>query len=103
MQALYGSQSSAHDRYCGFRYIPSDPSDPGEIVYFFFPMFLFKDPQIRATAKVVLSDWFGLPDPDLHNAGNDGAELEGVDLDSNKPASDRIQAKPVHGERRRAR
>ena len=27
-------------------------------------MFPFKDDQIRSTAKVVLSDWFGLPDPD---------------------------------------
>jgi hypothetical protein len=58
------SGSKAHDKYCGFRYIPTDPGDQGEIVYFFFPMFPFDDSQIRATAKVVLSDWFGLPDPD---------------------------------------
>jgi len=57
-------KSDAHNKYCGFRYIPSKPTDPGEIVYFFFPMFPFRDSEIRATAKVVLSDWFGLPDPD---------------------------------------
>jgi hypothetical protein len=58
------SRSKAHGMYCGFRYIPTGPTDHGEIVYFFFPMFPFKDDQIRATAKVVLSDWFALPDPD---------------------------------------
>jgi len=92
--------SGAHNKYCGFRYIPSRPTDPAEIVYFFFPMFPFDDLQIRATAKVVLSDWFGLPDPDAPSAGIDGAGLNGADLDSSKPASDRIQAKPVVGTRR---
>jgi hypothetical protein len=57
-------RSKAHGKYCGFRYMPAGPSDHAEIVYFFFPMFPFKDDQIRATAKVVLSDWFALPDPD---------------------------------------
>lgn len=60
----YSVESRAHNKYCGFRYIPDSPDDPGEIVYFFFPMFPFRDAQIRATAKVVLSNWFGLPDPD---------------------------------------
>jgi hypothetical protein len=58
------NRSKAHNMYCGFRYIPAGLSDHGEFVYFFFPMFPFKDDQIRATAKVVLSDWFALPDPD---------------------------------------
>jgi hypothetical protein len=58
-----------HDKYCGFRYIPSSTSDPAEIVYFFFPMFPFDLTQIRGTAKVVLSDWFGLPDPDVPSSG----------------------------------
>jgi hypothetical protein len=57
--------SHLNNLYCGFRYIPSELSDPSEIVYFFFPMFPFDDSDIRATAKVVLSDWFGLPDPDV--------------------------------------
>ncbi len=57
-------RSDANNKYCGFRYIPSKTTDPAEIVYFFFPMFPFEDSQTRATAKVVLSDWFGLPDPD---------------------------------------
>jgi hypothetical protein len=83
MHAHYGNASRAHDKYCGFRYIPEGPSDPGEIVYFFFPMFLFKDSQIRETAKVVLSDWFGLPDPDasemgVYDAGRRGAEEESL-------------------------
>jgi hypothetical protein len=63
--------SDAHNKYCGFRYIPTKPTDPGEIVYFFFPMFSFNDNHIRATAKVILSDWFGLPDPDLNGGGAD--------------------------------
>ncbi len=58
------TNSYAHDKYCGFRYIPSKDTDPAEMVYFFFPMFPFNDPEIRETAKVVLTDWFGLPDPD---------------------------------------
>jgi hypothetical protein len=62
--------SGAHNKYCGFRYIPEKPQDPAEIVYFFFPMFPFNDSHIRATAKVVLSDWFGLPDPDAPNPGD---------------------------------
>jgi hypothetical protein len=69
---LYRTSSNAgsdsNNRYCGFRYIPERPQDPGEIVYFLFPMFPFKDDQIRSTAKVVLSDWFGLPDPDAPEA-----------------------------------
>jgi hypothetical protein len=56
-------KSKGHRLYCGFRYVPTGPTDHGEIVYFFFQMFPFKDDQIRATAKVVLSDWFGLPYP----------------------------------------
>ena len=56
--------SKAHKRYCGFRYIPEGPSDHGEIVYFFFQMYAIADDDARAVAKVVLSDWFGLPDPD---------------------------------------
>jgi hypothetical protein len=70
--------SDAHNRYCGFRYIPSEPTDPAEIVYFFFPMISFQDQQIRNTAKVVLSDWFGLPDPDVPSPGADGAGLGGA-------------------------
>ncbi len=58
------ADSFTNEKYCGFRYIPSEPADPGEIVYFFFPMFPVKDAQIRSIAKVVLSDWFGLPDPE---------------------------------------
>lgn len=58
------SGSKAHGKYCGFRYIPRGTFDHGEIVYFFFPMFPMYDDQARATAKVVLTDWFGLPDPD---------------------------------------
>jgi hypothetical protein len=100
MHAYYGSMSGAHNKYCGFRYVPSDPTDPGEIVYFFFPMFIFKDPQIRATAKVVLSDWFGLPDPDLQGSDIDGVGLNGADLGGNRPTSGPIQAKPVLGTRR---
>jgi hypothetical protein len=65
-------ESPYQNKYCGFRYIPSDPTGPGEIVYFFFPMFIFDDPGIRATAKVVLSDWFGLPDPDVSGGGLSG-------------------------------
>jgi hypothetical protein len=72
------AQSRAYNKYCGFRYIPSEPTDPGEIVYFFFPMFIFNDPQIRDTAKVVLSDWFGLPDPDAPGAGVAGTGLGGA-------------------------
>lgn len=64
VRTMYSS-SGADNKYCGFRYVPPGADDPGEIVYFFFPMFLFNDNHIRATAKVVLSDWFGLPDPDL--------------------------------------
>jgi hypothetical protein len=69
--------SNAHNKYCGFRYVPSDPSDPGEIVYFMFPMFLFRDSQIRATAKVVLSNWFGLPDPGASSGSRDEGGLGG--------------------------
>jgi hypothetical protein len=72
------TRSRAHNKYCGFRYIPSKPTDPGEIVYFLFPMFPFSDPEIRATAKVVLSDWFGLPDPDAPGAGVAGTGLGGA-------------------------
>jgi hypothetical protein len=56
--------SKADGKFCGFRYIPGEALDQGEIVYFFFPMYPIYDDQARATAKVVLSDWFGLPDPD---------------------------------------
>jgi hypothetical protein len=69
------AESDAHNKYCGFRYLPPDPEDPGEIVYFFFPMFPFNDSHSRATTKVVLSDWFGLPDPDVPGAGIDGEGL----------------------------
>jgi hypothetical protein len=62
--------SPAHKKYCAFRYIPEEPEDPGEIVYFFFPMFPWNDSHIRATAKVVLSDWFALPDPDAEASGS---------------------------------
>ncbi len=72
--------SDWHNKYCGFRYIPSEPSDPGEIVYFFFPMFPFNDAQIRATAKVVLSDWFGLPDPDEPGTGTGNAGISGAEV-----------------------
>lgn len=58
-----------YKKYCAFRYIPTGPNDPCEIVYFFFPMYCFKDEQIRALAKVVLTDWFGLPDPDTEAPG----------------------------------
>ena len=61
--------SKNHEKFCGFRYLPTGPSDHGEIVYFFFPMFAFDDGDIRATAKVVLSNWFGLPDPDALPGG----------------------------------
>jgi len=71
----YDSHSPAHKKYCGFRFIPSDPSDPCEFVYFLFPMFPFKDDLIRETAKVILSDWFGLPDPDAPGAGEPGAPV----------------------------
>jgi len=94
---MYGNGSDAHNKYCGFRYIPETPSDPGEIVYFFFPMFIFKDGQIRTTAKVVLSDWFGLPDPDATSGGVDGSALEGPDLEREIPASGRIQEERVYG------
>ena len=70
--------SGAHNKYCGFRYIPSEPTDPGEIVYFLFPLFPLNESQVRATAKVVLSDWFGLPDPDAASAGTDEAGLSGA-------------------------
>jgi hypothetical protein len=65
--------SRFHNKYCGFRYIPSKASDPGEIVYFFFPMFILDDVEARATTEVVLSDWFGLPYPDVPGTGVDGA------------------------------
>jgi hypothetical protein len=58
------ASSKASGRYCGFRYMPQGSYDHGEIVYFFFPMYPIYSDQARATAKVVLSDWFGLPDPD---------------------------------------
>jgi hypothetical protein len=64
------TDSKAYNKYCGFRYLPSNPEDGGDFVYFFFPMFIFKDAEIRATAKVVLSDWFGLPDPDVQVAAS---------------------------------
>jgi hypothetical protein len=72
------TSSGCHNKYCGFRYIPSEPTDPGEIVYFLFPMFPFNDQQIRATAKVVLSDWFGLPDPDGATASTDRVGFSGA-------------------------
>jgi len=80
---LRDTSSGGHDKYCGFRYLPSEPTDPAEIVYFFFPMISFNDAQIRGTAKVVLSEWFGLPDPDAPVAeagrmGADGSGDEGV-------------------------
>lgn len=56
--------SKAHNKYCGFRYLPSRVTDHGEIVYFFFPMYPIADNDARAVVKVVLSEWFGLPDPD---------------------------------------
>jgi hypothetical protein len=59
-----GENSEAHNKYCAFRYKPDGLSSQGEIVYFFFQMYPFRDDQIRRTAKVVLTDWFGLPDPD---------------------------------------
>jgi len=94
MHAYYTNGSNAHNRYCGFRYIPSKASDPGEIVYFFFPMFIFKDRQIRATAKVVLSDWFGLPDPDAppsdaFDAGPADEESEGGPPTLNRSEAER--------------
>jgi hypothetical protein len=58
------SASAADGKFCGFRYIPRGSFDHGELVYFFFRMYPMYDDQARATAKVVLSDWFGLPDPD---------------------------------------
>jgi hypothetical protein len=67
------TKSGAYNKYCGFRYVPSGPEDPAEIVYCFFPMFPFDRTQTRELAKVVLSDWFGLPDPDAQGAaGGDG-------------------------------
>jgi hypothetical protein len=69
------TDSPAHKKYCGFKYIPTGPEDSGDFVYFFFPMFIFKDDLIRTTAKVVLSDWFGLPDPDAPGAGPDETAL----------------------------
>lgn len=55
--------SKVNGKYCGFRYMPQNAYDHGQIVYFFFPMYPMYDSQARATAKVVLSDWFGLPYP----------------------------------------
>lgn len=72
---LRNQQSAMHNKYCGFRYIPSKATDHGEMVYFFFPMFTFEDEDIRAAAKVVLSDWFGLPDPDLSGGGAERSPL----------------------------
>jgi len=65
---------AVHSKYCAFRYVPSQSTDPAEMVYFFFPMFRFNDSHIRATAKVILSDWFGLPDPDAPSPGG-GAQV----------------------------
>jgi hypothetical protein len=73
------SGSGANNKYCAFRYIPAEPEDPGEIVYFFFPMFPWRDSQIRATAKVVLSDWFGLPDPDAEAPGAGAAGMDAAE------------------------
>jgi hypothetical protein len=56
--------SKADNLYCAFRYIPRGPSDHGEIVYNLFSMYPFYDDQSRQYAKAVLTDLFGLPDPD---------------------------------------
>ncbi len=58
------SASKADGLYCGFRYITRGPTDHGEIVYFFFPMYPMDNDDSRQTAKAVLTDMFGLPDPD---------------------------------------
>jgi hypothetical protein len=56
--------STRNGLYCGFRYIPTGPTDHGEIVYNFFTMYPFFDDRSREYAKAVLTDLFGLPDPD---------------------------------------
>jgi hypothetical protein len=56
--------STAYRKYCAFRYLPSGPTDHGEVVYFFVHPFYLRTDDARALAKVVLTDWFGLPDPD---------------------------------------
>jgi hypothetical protein len=56
--------SRADNRYCAFRYIPSGRNDHGEIVYFWFQMYPLYDDVSRQLAKAVLTDMFGLPDPD---------------------------------------
>jgi hypothetical protein len=56
--------SRADNRYCGFRYIPSGRLDHGEIVYLWFQMYPLHNDQARQLTKAVLTDIFGLPDPD---------------------------------------
>lgn len=61
---MRSQNNRANGKFCGFRYVPTGPTDHGEIVYMFFPMYPFMDDQIRQMAKAVLTDMFGLPDPD---------------------------------------
>jgi hypothetical protein len=58
------ASSKADNRYCGFRFIPAGRNDHGEIVYFLFNMYPLENEESRQLAKAVLTDMFGLPDPD---------------------------------------
>lgn len=64
MMRTVDSHSRADRKYCGFRYMPRGRNDHGEIVYFWFPMYPIRDAQARQLARAVLTDMFGLPDPD---------------------------------------